>query len=142
MDCCFEAASENDSQVFAPVGGARNHHPPPSSSTQITSFPCLFGPHHIVPGAPCENLLIRHRKDPLKALPPLNTTLSSIITARVRSTREDTVFTGVCLSTSSGGGYLPSGQGGTYLRRGYLPSPVGGYIPWQGGTSLGRGYLP
>ena len=81
------------------------------------------------------------------------------ITARVRSTREGTVFTCVCLSTSRGvptsrvvGGYLlTSGQGGGYLLRsgwgwyllrsgqgGYLPSQVwdGGYLPWWGVPTL------
>ena len=88
-------------------------------------------------------------------------------TARVRSTREGTVFTGVCLSTSRGGTYLPRrggglptfpvpDVGGTHLRRSrwggvptlarwgvYLPSqfPGGGYLPWmgEGGTYLGWG---
>ena len=64
------------------------------------------------------------------------TFLSNIVTARVRSTREGTVFTGVCLLTFLGGGYLPSGLGG------YLPSQVwmdgGRYPP----TFSGRGYLP
>ena len=78
-----------------------------------------------------------------------------IVTARVRSTREGTVFTGVCLLTSRGGGYLPSGQvGGGYLlsgldRGGYLLSSGWGGVPTQlwtegGGTYSaldGGGYL-
>ena len=81
-----------------------------------------------------------------------------IITARVRSTREGTVFTGVCLSISRGG-YLPSGQGGggTYLPRsgqGVPTFPGGGggtggvptflALDWGGGvpTFLGEGGTP
>ena len=65
-----------------------------------------------------------------------------VFTARVRSTREGTVFTGVCLSTFRGG-YLPSGWwGGGYL----LSSGRGGYLPWPGwgGTysALARGGVP
>ena len=49
-----------------------------------------------------------------------------IFTARVRSTREGTVFTGVCLSTFRGGTYLPGGGG--------VPTQLwmGGYLPWLG----------
>ena len=90
---------------------------------------------------------------------------ASFITARVRSTREGTVFTGVCLSTFRGGGtYLPDGGGGgtysgldggrvptygrggggTYsaLAGGGVPTQLwlGGYLPWLGGgTYLGQG---
>ena len=78
-------------------------------------------------------------------------------TARVRSTREGTVFTGVFLSTSGGGGLPtfwaggggggvptfpgPGGGvptfwvgGGTYFSGlgGGWPTLVGGYLPWQG----------
>ena len=69
-----------------------------------------------------------------------------VITARVRSTREGTVFTGVCLSTSRGGRYLPSvwwgvptqlwtggGGGGSY-------SALDGVVPTQLWTGRG-GYL-
>ena len=65
-------------------------------------------------------------------------TQTAIFTARVRSTREGTVFTGVCLLTFGGGTYLSaSGWGGTYLPR----SGWGGGVPtlagWVGGTYLG-----
>ena len=88
----------------------------------------------------------------------------SVITARVRSTREGTVFSGVCLSTFRGGGYLPcrkgvptfqgggvptfQGKGGTYLPSGgtYLGGRgtyLGrGYLPWRGVPTLVGGYLP
>ena len=91
-----------------------------------------------------------------------------IFTARVRSTREGTVFTGVCLFTSWGGGggthfpgpgrgdyYLArGGGGGTTLRcggGGVLPttsmwgsttSMWGGYYLQAGGTTSSQGVLP
>ena len=70
--------------------------------------------------------------------------LPVVVTARVRSTREGTVFTDVC-SHLGGGGYLPSGQGG------YLPSQVwmggvptfpGRGVPTSQGLDGGGGYLP
>ena len=68
----------------------------------------------------------------------IKASIAQVFTACVRSTREGTVFTGVCLFTSVGGGtYLPrSGW------RGYLPSQVEGgrYPPSQ--VWLGGGYLP
>ena len=48
-----------------------------------------------------------------------------LITARVRSTKEGTVFTGVCLLTFRGGGYPVPGLGGT-------PSQVWGGYPIPG----------
>ena len=73
----------------------------------------------------------------------------SLFTARVRSTREGTVFTGVYLSTFRGGGtYLSASRwgGGTYLPRSgwegeYLPWPGGGVptLAGVGGTYLGWG---
>ena len=84
-----------------------------------------------------------------------------LVIATVRSTREGTVFTGVCLSTSGGGGtYLPGGGGGGVptLRSGRgvgVPTQVwvgggGTYLSqvWMGGgvptqVWTGRGtYLP
>ena len=69
-----------------------------------------------------------------------------LVTARVRSTREGTVFTGVCLSTFRGGTYLPDGGGvpTQVLGGGYLPKAGvgGGYLlssGWGGGTYLGQG---
>ena len=81
-----------------------------------------------------------------------NFTQLAFVTARVSSTREGTVFTGVCLLTFTGG-YLPSGWwGGTYSGLdgggGGVPTlaGVGGYIPWLGWgvPTLARvgGYLP
>ena len=93
-----------------------------------------------------------------------------IFTARVRSTREGTVFTGVCLFTSGGGVAHPAdggGGGGTpfpgldggyssqiqaggtppgkgvpsHLERGYLTTSEGVSPAWEGGTP-GRGYHP
>ena len=72
-----------------------------------------------------------------------------IVTARVRSTREGTVLTGVCLLTFGGGGgtyLLASGWegvptfpgldgGGTYLGQGggsTYHGQGGGYLPWLG----------
>ena len=58
----------------------------------------------------------------------------SLITARVRSTREGTVFTGVCLLTSRGGGYPVQLMGGTPF-----PARQGGYpIQLMGGYPLPR----
>ena len=65
-----------------------------------------------------------------------------IFTARVRSTREGTVFTGVCLSTSGGGTYLPGGWGGdTYSA---LDGGGGTYLPrsGQGVPSTWEGRYP
>ena len=75
---------------------------------------------------------------PLTPFTPL-APLPDIFTARIRSTREGTVFTGVCLSTSRGWEGLP-----TFQVEGYPPSQVwmGGYLPWQGDTYLGGVYLP
>ena len=73
-----------------------------------------------------------------------------LVTARVRSTREGTVFTGVCLFTFRGGGtYLPDGGGGVptqvWMVGGGVPSlaRVGGYLPMAGvggGTYLWPGW--
>ena len=52
----------------------------------------------------------------------------TIVTARVRSTREGNVFSSVCLSVHGGGGVLQSGS-----RKGIPP------FPWPG---PGQGYLP
>ena len=90
--------------------------------------------------------------------------LGSVFTARVRSTREGTVFTGVCLFTSGGGGVptflvvggtfsqVWTGGGGTYSGLGgggtYSHAGWGGTNSqvWMGGTYLPRsgvgGYLP
>ena len=73
-------------------------------------------------------------------------TIVRVFTARVRSTREGTVFTGVCLSTFRGGTYLPaSRQGGAHLLRSG-PGGGGEYLPWWGGVptfpGLDGGDLP
>ena len=73
------------------------------------------------------------------------------ITARVHSTREGIVFTGVCLSTSRGGGYLPSQvwMGGgvpTFSGGGEVPNFPGldGEVPTFPGLDGGGGgtYFP
>ena len=71
------------------------------------------------------------------------------VTACVHSTREGTVFIGVCLFTSGEGGgtYLPRQRGGTCLPRsgqgwGVPTFPGRGYLPWWGVPTLVAGYLP
>ena len=101
-------------------------------------------------------LSLKSKESPQNRLHPYSG-VTLFVTTRVRSTREGTVFTGVCLSTSRGGvptfqveGYhLPrSGLGGgvpTFpgLDRGGTHLPRQGGVPTLGSTYLGGGgYLP
>ena len=80
--------------------------------------------------------------------------IAPFITAHVRSTRESTVITGVCLFTSRGRVPCPvDGEGGTPLSwwgctpfswQG-VPQPRSGWgypLPRRGGTPPGKGYPP